>query len=273
MSDWRVGGLDEMGSELNPSRIQSLLEGSRIGKKICLFSECESTNDEARALAQNGEPEGTVIIAERQSKGRGRLQRRWFSPAGGLWFSVILRPGRCDSLGLLPLAVGLGVCEGLQCHLNGNPLGIKWPNDIVSVPDGKKLCGVLCECSELWVIAGIGINANLDPESLPEEIRTVSTSMKMLLGRAADRNAVMASVLTSLDRAYRLFVGGDRQELVRLISSKCVTLGKTVRVNDGQTVFAAEALKIELDGALRVRILGNGRSVNIYAGDVTLSHW
>lgn len=275
---------DEL-DELDVAKIRCLIGRSEIGKRIELLSCCGSTNDKARILAEQGAPEGTVVLAESQVAGRGRLERRWFSPRGGLWFTIILRPywgAEFPSLfGILPLAIGLGVCEGLEAQLlKQHLLGIKWPNDIVC--GGRKLCGILCQSFSLpllgntpaslerCVIAGIGINANLEAQDFPPEVRDSCVSLKMLSGRRVDRNAILASVLASIDRVYGSLRDGA-SAILSHIRPRCVTLGRTIRVDDGSRVYLAKALEIMPDGSLRVCVLGSGEVLNLYSGDVALT--
>ncbi len=190
-----------------------------IGAPIRRFGECLSTQDEARALALAGAPEGAAVVADRQTAGRGTKGRSWFSPSGkGLYVTFILRPKPGPRLSLLPLAVGIAAREAAAGATPLPGLRIKWPNDLVF--DGRKAAGILCEGGGLpgaspFVLAGVGVNVNQDPEDFPPELRAGSVSLKTASGRAVDREALLASLCASLETWYNLFSKGTGAEIIR----------------------------------------------------------
>lgn len=219
-----------------------------------LLADTGSTNDDALEWAAKGAPEGSVVVAEHQRAGKGRLGRSWFAPAGGsLLFTVVLRP-RIDPerLGLVNLGAAVAVC--VNVHQLGVGARIKWPNDVTTVRG--KLAGILSEHRDGAVCLGIGINVNVD--RFPEEIAGSATSLSLETGRKMDRVQVLAGFLGGFEPLYR-----DLPRVPARFRPWCDTLGKHVRVNlPGRTV-EARAVDIDSSGAL---ILDTGEVVN--AGDV-----
>ncbi len=200
-----------------------------LGRKIVYMHETGSTNDEAKALARSSHlyPEGTVVLAERQTKGRGRLDRSWHSPPGGIYMSVILRPAIApEEVPGLSLVAGYAVALTLRKDL-GLPARIKWPNDVHI--DGRKSAGILSEMSVgtehldrpevSYVVLGIGINANVNTKDLPAEIREMTASLKEELGHELDPNLLTASVLNNLEPAYEDFAGKGLERILPELSS------------------------------------------------------
>ncbi len=228
-------------------RVMRRLRGS-FGRELHLHEELGSTSDAAKQLARHGAPEGTVVCAERQSSGRGRLGRRWHSPAGGLWFSIVLRPRLpLHRLNLLSLMLGLGVAEVLE-ELYGIPAELKWPNDVLA--GGRKLCGVLVETEAepealRFVVAGVGVNANI--AGFPEELQAVS--LQQLLGRRVDRCELLAELLNSFEELYAL-IHVTPEQLIARYRERCATLGKKVRVHMLQEDVEGAAVSIAEDGSL-----------------------
>ncbi len=181
-------------------------ERGAFGARLWYFTETGSTNDLAAAAADRGEPEGTTFVAGAQTTGRGRRGREWFSPPGaGLYFSTIIR--RQSLAPWVTLAGGVAVAEGVRIA-SGLPVQIKWPNDIVSIGDGRfaarrKIAGILAEAASgpsgvQHVIVGIGINVGR--ASFPPELSDRAGSIETELGRAVDAGAVLAQVLAGLNR-------------------------------------------------------------------------
>lgn len=241
---------------------------SAIGARVVYYPSVESTNDAARNLAEEGAPEGTVVVADQQTRGRGRRGREWQSPPGGLWFSVVLRPSlspvRC---GLMPLAAALAVAEALQ-PLCRSPVGIKWPNDVLV--GGRKACGILAELAGdhetvRFVVLGIGINMDPPPlagDPLPTGLRAH--------GCSAGRTAVLAAVLQRLEAVYRAFHRQGPSWLVAEAERRLVWKGEAVRVDLGSTALEGVLVGLEREsGALLLRA-GEGEPVRVWSGDVSL---
>jgi len=226
-----------------------------------------STNDDARVLAHEGAPEGTVVLAGQQTSGRGRLGREWSSPPGGVYASIVLRPKvETPEAIVLPLVVGLGVARALD-SLGAHTL-LKWPNDLLSA-DGRKVAGVLLEgLSEgwllSWIIAGIGVNVRNAPDP------TASTCVDELAGRTVPLAVVAAAVLDGVADAYRSWQTGGFAPLRAEYESRSFLAGRPVRVGDaaGRTVADGRACGIDAQGRLLVETATG--VVPIAAGDVTL---
>jgi BirA family biotin operon repressor/biotin-[acetyl-CoA-carboxylase] ligase len=246
----------------------SSLGRTLLSRAVYFFPECESTNAEARLLAEAGEPEGALVVTDYQSAGRGRMGRAWHSPRGSsLLFTLLLRPPIEPSLALIPvMAASLGVMEGIRraCAL---PARLKWPNDILI--DGKKAGGILCELGLeeqvlKYVIVGIGLNVNFDPRGV-EGIPPDATSIQSSLGRPQPRAVLLRAILDAMEPRYREILRGGslREEWSRALD----TLGRRVRVilPEGELIGAAES--IEDSGALVLR-LDDGSMRTVLAGDV-----
>jgi BirA family biotin operon repressor/biotin-[acetyl-CoA-carboxylase] ligase len=226
-----------------------------LGAKLLMLDVLESTNTTLRELARGGEPEGTVVVAEEQRAGRGRLGRGWSSPKGGLWFSVLLRPPvPPQEAQVLPLLAGVAVVEALGRHL-GIRARLKWPNDVLV--QGKKLCGILSESRSdgrlEYVILGIGINANFLVSALPEELRRTAITVREVLQRPVDRMALLRAILNELDAGYRGFCAGRSADIVAGWKRLSETLGRTVRVETATGVLVGVAEDVDGRGALVVR--------------------
>ena len=187
-------------------------ENTMFGHSFRYHDEIESTNLEAKTLALKGAPEGTVVVAEAQSAGRGRLGRRWTSPAGkGLLFSVILRPSLpMSEAHLLTIVAATAAAEAIERHVPAR-VAIKWPNDLF-IGD-RKVGGILMEVAGEqddvdWVVLGVGLNVNTEFSELPVALRRTATSLKMTGGEMVDRSDVLATLLLSLEAHYQSALRG-----------------------------------------------------------------
>ncbi len=254
-------------SSSDPLDLHSL-GGGPLRRAVRYFPECESTNDEARALAEAGEPEGALVIADFQTAGRGRLKRAWQAPDGSsLLFSLLLRPPIEPAQALLPvMAVSLGVMEGIRraCDL---PARLKWPNDILI--DGKKAGGILCElgldgAALNYVIVGAGLNVNFDPRAVAG-IPPDATSIQMELGCRQPSAELLRAILEEIEPRYGKIARGEslREEWARALD----TIGRRVKVVLPEEEFAGTAENVDESGALLVR-LDDGLLRTVLAGDV-----
>ncbi|HEY6169804.1 MAG TPA: biotin--[acetyl-CoA-carboxylase] ligase [Verrucomicrobiae bacterium] len=244
-----------------------------VGRDIHVFQETTSTNDVIEKFAHDGAKEGVVVFAESQSKGRGRLGRKWLSPAGkGLWFSVLLRPKlHSQAATQLTIAAATAVLRALRDQ-TGIRADIKWPNDILA--GGRKLVGILTELSaELdkvkYIILGIGVDVNLEASQLPAELRKLATSVKIETGESCDRAELAAAILRELDADYARIAGGRFSEVADEWESRCSTIGENVVIQIGDRRIQGRAESLDVDGALLLRTQ-HGRLERIIGGDVTL---
>jgi BirA family biotin operon repressor/biotin-[acetyl-CoA-carboxylase] ligase len=256
---------DDLASRLEP--------GCVIGREIRVFHETSSTSDVIDKLARDGVREGVVVFAEAQTRGRGRLGRTWVSPAGkGLWFSVLLRPAiRPQVTTRLTVAAAVAITRAIRTELPLRP-EIQWPNDVTL--HGRKIAGVLTEMtgeleSVRHVNLGIGINVNLGLEDLSRGIRDTATSLRLVLGRTADRPALAACVLRELDALYACIVDDRFDAVVEEWSQQCSTLSRHVSVRCGSRRIVGRAEALDGEGALLVRT-EHGRLERVIGGDVTL---
>jgi BirA family transcriptional regulator, biotin operon repressor / biotin---[acetyl-CoA-carboxylase] ligase len=244
-----------------------------IGRDIQVFEQTTSTNDVMEKLARDGVKEGVVIFAETQTKGRGRLGRKWISPERkGLWFSVLLRPDlRPQEATQLTVASATALRRAIQSGTGLKP-EIKWPNDILI--GGKKVAGILTELSAevdrvRHIILGIGVDVNLDAGELPVELRKTATSLKIETGEMISRAQLAVEILRELDFDYARICGGEFPAVADEWESGCVTIGKNVTVHIGDRKIRGRAESLDDDGALLLRT-EHGHLERIIGGDVTL---
>lgn len=239
--------------------------GSRLGHAVVVKDRTGSTNDDARALAEAGAAEGVVVLAEEQTAGRGRLDRRWVSdPGANLLFSVILRPRALDRPGLITLAAGVGL--GAAVRAAGVDAKIKWPNDLRA--GGKKLAGILCEAgsgeSGAFVVLGIGLNVN-QTAFAPE---LMATSMAAESGEPVERPPLFRRALAELESALA-WAETEPDRLLREWIDRAECKGRRVRAETPGGMISGEAVGVRDDGALLVRD-GSGEIRAVIAGDVTV---
>ena len=242
-----------------------------IGKEILHYAEIASTNILAMDLAQKGAVDGTVVIAETQTGGKGRLGRSWTSPRGNLYVSVILRPSvPISKAPLITLMGAVAVASGVrrQC---GVPAGIKWPNDILL--SGKKVSGLLTEMSAepdriRHIVLGIGVNVNMDSKALQADVRRMSSTLAAAMGKPVDRTALLRTLLLELDLWYHRFLQNDADVLAAWKELN-VTLGHRVAVSAGSARLEGLARGVDAEGRLILE-LDDGTLRQVAAGDVTI---
>jgi BirA family biotin operon repressor/biotin-[acetyl-CoA-carboxylase] ligase len=244
-----------------------------IGREIHVFRETTSTNDVIEKLARDGVREGAVVFAESQTRGRGRLGRKWVSPARkGLWFSVLLRPGlRAQDATQLTVASATALRRAIQSKTGLQP-EIKWPNDLLL--GGRKVAGILTELNgELdrikYVILGIGVDVNLNASEFPAELRKVATSLKAELGKPISRADLAVSILRELDADYDRIGAGKFAVVADEWEKQCATIGQEVVIQAGERRIRGRAESLGEDGALLLRT-EHGHLERVVAGDVTL---
>jgi BirA family transcriptional regulator, biotin operon repressor / biotin---[acetyl-CoA-carboxylase] ligase len=244
-----------------------------IGRDIRVFEQTNSTNDVIEKLARDGVKEGVAVFAESQTKGRGRLGRKWVSPARkGLWFSILLRPDlRPQETTQLTVASAIALLRAIHDETGLSP-EIKWPNDILI--GGKKVAGILTELNaELdkvrYIILGVGINVNLDANEFPAELKKTATSLKIETGETISRAELAAAILRELDEDYSRICSGKFEDVADEWEENCATMGKNVVVQIGERKIHGRAESLDDDGALLLRT-EHGHLERISGGDVTL---
>ena len=251
--------------------IRSALNTKVLGTEVFTFKRVTSTNDVAATLARGGAHEGTLVVAEEQSRGRGRLGRSWFSPAGsGLWFSIVLRPVmKAENSSTIPLVVALGIADGLEQRY-GVKAGLKWPNDVLVA--GRKICGILTEAEFVnqrvsFVVAGIGLNVLTEQGDFPPELTGIATSLKIESDQEISRTGVLACVMEAIEDKYVKLCDRGFSALKKELLRRSLTIGKMTRVMTAKGIVEGVAADFDESGALVLR-RDNGSSERIVAGDV-----
>jgi BirA family biotin operon repressor/biotin-[acetyl-CoA-carboxylase] ligase len=255
------------------SFVKKTIEFSRnidinLFKNFFIFNEISSTNNKAKELAKKGEREGTVVISRIQKRGRGRFDRLWESPEGGIYLSIILKPDcLIDKTTLLPLIAALAVSKTIDYY--GLHSKIKWPNDVMV--NGKKIAGILLESiikeEKLeYVILGIGINFNIDINFLSEDIRNNVTSMFYELKISLDYYNFLKKLFMFVDRYYTLFLKGNFNAILREWKENSDTIGKGIRIYTGSEEIIGRVYDIDQSGFLIVKTISGERKI-ITSGD------
>ncbi|OPY44974.1 MAG: putative biotin ligase [Methanosaeta sp. PtaU1.Bin016] len=249
----------------DPLDADMICEGLRtkwLGKDLRCFDEVCSTNDVARSVARECR-NGTVILAETQTQGRGRLSRPWASPPGGIWMSLVLKPKiSLDRAYRINMAVSVAVSRSM-CALYGLDVGIKWPNDLLI--GGRKVCGILMEISAEvdrvdWAVVGLGINANIDVMGFSVDWK--ATSLRQELCQDVSRIDLIQRLLLEIEGTYHRMHSRDLYEEWR---RRSVTLGKQVRITSASGDLSGEAIDLAEDGALLIR--AEDKIKRVLAGD------
>lgn len=264
--------LVESGDVLSEAELKSVIKTERAGQNLVYLNQVDSTNNEARRLAEQGAPDGTLVVAELQTAGKGRRGRFWTSPPGtGIWMSLLLRPDfapeHASSLTLVAaMAVETGIREaaGLDCQ-------IKWPNDIVL--EGKKICGILTEMSTeedciRHVVVGIGINVNI--EEFPEEIGATATSLAIVSGSTIKRAPLVDAVMRAWEQYYAQFQRTlDMSGLKDVYNEHLVNLGREVKVLAPRGEYSGISHGINDGGELLVE-LESKEMRSVISGEVSV---
>lgn len=205
----------------------------RIGRKICFFEELPSTNSYLKQKAMEGEAEGVVVVAERQSEGKGRMGRTWYSPPGlGLYCSILLRPEfKVDKAALISIAAGIAVGRTIK-KVCGIAAQLKWPNDVLI--NGKKVSGILSESTSTnknikFVVVGIGLNTEHKFKDFPPDIRETTTSLAIVTGRRHDKQELLNNILFEFAHLYGyLYYPDNIERLLNEWQSYCCHIGREV---------------------------------------------
>jgi BirA family transcriptional regulator, biotin operon repressor / biotin---[acetyl-CoA-carboxylase] ligase len=251
----------------------NVLKGLRtqvIGKKLFVFESIDSTNTCVKTLAEVGNPEGTVVVADFQTAGRGRLGRSWVSePGANLLFSLLLRPPiNKEAAGQLTFYSAVFIARALE-RVAKQPFECKWPNDVLL--EGKKCCGILLENSIQrdkieFSVVGIGINVN--QSSFPEEMSSRATSLYKELGHTFDRTSLLQEMLREADTLLPCLHTGEMSKIMEEWNSRCTMFGKPVTLAHGEERISGTAVGLDADGGLIIKTQRG--QATYYAGDVTL---
>jgi BirA family biotin operon repressor/biotin-[acetyl-CoA-carboxylase] ligase len=256
---------------LLPEAIQAGLSCRRIGTQVRYFDETDSTNLQACRLGDEGQAEGLVVIADRQTSGKGRMGRQWESPGGvNLYASILLRPPippfetpRLTFLSAIAVCRAIARCCALQPT-------VKWPNDILL--NGAKVAGLLNEMSSEpdqvhYVVLGIGVNLNMRPEQFPEALLYPATSLAIATGQPVSRLEFTRLLLQEIDDLYQIYLEQGSEPILKAWTELCDMTGKKLQVDCNQQQIEGVMLGLAEDGALMVRT-ATGKIEHVYAGDV-----
>ena len=247
--------------------LERLLDTKIIGKKILFFEEVDSTNNKAKQIALE-EKEGTVVISEMQTSGRGRRGREWYSPKGGIYVTFILKPNVSpEKASQLTLVSSLALVETLNAINNNLNAKIKWPNDVLV--SGKKISGILTELSSdmekiNYIVVGVGINLNTEKEILPEN----GTSLKIEMKEEVSIKLFLKSFLEHYDLIYQEYLNSGIDQIIERWKNNSDTLGKKVKIIGINETFEGLAKDIDENGALILET--KEKEIKVYSGDVSL---
>jgi BirA family biotin operon repressor/biotin-[acetyl-CoA-carboxylase] ligase len=251
--------------------IRGALRTEVLGRRILSFARIGSTNSVALDLARGGADDGTLVIADHQTRGRGRMGREWWSPPGSsISMSLILRPRTApERTPAITLVAAGSVAWAVRAA--GLPVWVSWPNDIVAA-NGRKVCGILSEMEATGervdqVVIGIGINVNQRKEDIPAELCGTATSLLIELDRVTIRPDLVASVLNMFEPAYREFCSRGLGPLLPRIRGCCALIGERVAISVENVEIVGQVLDIDDDGRLVLRH-GEGKIERFLAGEV-----
>ncbi|PIQ95597.1 MAG: biotin--[acetyl-CoA-carboxylase] ligase [Nitrospinae bacterium CG11_big_fil_rev_8_21_14_0_20_56_8] len=259
--------------KLDAATLKNNLQTMLVGSEIHVFQETDSTNRLAREFLEKDAENGLVVLAERQTAGRGRFGRSWHSPAElGIYLSLVLKPElTLKHISQLTLMAGVSVILAIE-EATRVPARLKWPNDVLV--HGKKVAGVLCEyCAEPdlphGVIIGIGINVNQFPDQFPDELKSLATSLRIESGEALDRTPLILSLLRHLDGEYEAFLLEGETHLIQKWSEHSDMWNRSVIVKQGGNLIEGTALRLDPVGRLIIAD-GQGNELAFDSGEVSL---
>ncbi len=258
--------------EFSAEGLKSSARG-RLGRAMVFLDETGSTNDVAMGLAAEGAPHGTVVVAERQSRGKGRLGRRWVSPPGAnIYMSVVLRPALHPRDATLLTLLSSVACAYAIIERTGLEVKIKWPNDIQV--SGRKLGGILLETRAepdviSYAVVGMGINVNMKASDFPASIKEIATSVLKETGRRHRRTPLAAAILNHMSDELKTLEKEGRKPLLKKWRELSSTLGMKVKVTEGEETLTGTAMGIDDEGRLILR-LSNRKLRKISSGDLVM---
>lgn len=257
---------------LTSTEIQFGLKSRQMGRSAHCYKSVKSTNDLAAHMAEQGAPEGTVVTAEQQTLGRGRLGRTWYSSEGaGIYLSIILRPKFTpDKAPGLSLMTALALADTLS-HRCPDEVCIKWPNDLLIA--GCKVAGILTELSAErgkinHVVVGVGINVNQRAEDFPQELRAIATSLRRVTKKPSSRAELLCEFLYRFEREYAKYIESGLSSSRKRLKNYSALLGHQVKLLSPSQELEGKAVDIDTDGALVLECRGS--RVRISAGEVSV---
>ena len=261
--------------KLLPWEITRDLKTEVIGKRVYYFEEIDSTQDFAEQIASDKREDGTIIIAERQTSGKGRLSRKWMSPKGGIWFSLIIHPKfDVSSSTLVPIASAVALSKSIKSVL-GVETKVKWPNDITM--NGKKVAGMLVDASFQannidYLILGIGINFDIDSKKLEKRLSKTPNFYGINSLRKKDDKTppklLVKEFLSQLEKNLSQLDNGEKSKIIKEWTKRAVGIGKKITINTSNGKISGISRGIDNDGALKLKTPKEMKK--IFVGDVVL---
>ena len=264
---------------LSSATLLSLLPSKTLNHTLFVFEELASTNTFALELGKNSIVQGTVVLADRQTAGKGRLQRSWFSPPGtniygSLIFSFNLP---LQAIGWIPLMAGVAIAQAIEGHTEID-ITLKWPNDILI--EERKVGGILCESfkrspTETCVVIGFGINVNLSESAFPKNLEQTATSLQTHSKHPLDRHHLLKSIITTLEQGWKALITHGPQACQLAYSSRCSTLGQQIQVLfpdgsklEGQAQSIGELGQLQMIPSSSDSKGQSARVLDVHAGDI-----
>ena len=261
--------------KLLPWEITNDLKTKEIGKRVYYFEEIDSTQNFAQQIALDKKENGTIVIAEKQTAGRGRLDRKWTSPKGGMWFSLIIHPKFDVSTStLVPIAGAVALAKSIKTTLNVD-VSVKWPNDITM--DGKKVAGMLVDASFQannidYLILGIGINFDIDSKKIEKRLSKSPNFYGINSLRKKDDDTppkiLLREFLVQFEKILTQLNKGEKTKIVKEWTKKADNIGKKIAINTSDGKISGTSQGIDKDGALKLKTRKGIR--RIFVGDVVL---
>lgn len=266
--------LTEIPDRIDLAQLKSFLNTKRYGQQVHFYDEVESTQLIAHELVRNGAPDGTIVIADTQTAGRGRMQRPWDSAKGkGIWMTVIIRPDilphQAPQFTLVTAVAVVNTVKAMFKHVTPE---IKWPNDILI--NGLKTTGILTEMVAETdrvqaLLIGIGINVNHEKDDFPEALQSIATSLALEVGKPINRVLFVANLLYFLEHYSDRYVKHGFGLIKQLWEESSGTIGKQVKATTLREVIEGEAIGITEHGVLQIR-RADGEIVGVYSADIEL---
>ncbi|WEK55729.1 MAG: biotin--[acetyl-CoA-carboxylase] ligase [Candidatus Cohnella colombiensis] len=261
-------------SRLSLHELLPKLNTKKFGRNLRLIDVTPSTQDEVKKLAEQGSPEGTLVIAEQQTSGRGRMGRAWVSPAGkGIWMSLLLRPPvPVHQTPQLTLLAAVALSRAIS-KLTSLDIGIKWPNDLLV--DGRKISGILLETAAederlKYIVVGMGISVNLDKADFKEELHSKAISLKMLTGQTISRTELIVSIMENFEQLYELYLEQGFAPIRALWEAHSITLNQHTTLYTPQGLISGIPRSLDNLGGLSIE-LEDGSFRTIYSGEIGMS--
>lgn len=265
--------LIEQADQMSEERIYFGLKSKIIGQKIYYYDSLPSTQKTAKELALNGAVEGTIVVAEEQTSGRGRMARQWHSPKGtGIWTSFIIRPNiPIQKAPQLTLLTAVAAVRAIDSLLDVD-IHIKWPNDLLI--NGKKVCGILTELQAeenqiQSIIIGVGINVNQSANDFSNELRTIATSLSIESNRTVDRAKLLQEFCYQFEKFYETYIKYGFEPIKMIWESYALSIGKRITARTLNGTYTGIAVGINDEGVLKLRT-DDGKIRELYSADIEI---